>query len=417
MFWKTGAGSPTKEEWNAMKKIVGFISEHKKLLIVLAVLAVAVVVWQVYAGRAQAAAAQAMQANVQTLTLQRGDLARTLSANGSVQSGNAAQAATKLTYPVSEVLVKVGDTVAEGDVVARLDTTDLDEQIKNLQAALSAEKQQSDLAVAQAQRRVEDARNQKKVYEDRGDGDMGKDAWDDLMRQASLSIEDAQDALRNAMLAQSTPSATAQNLKDLKRQRSQCEITAPAAGGITEIQAVAGAPATNIASIEDPAALEIMAQVREYDVNQIQLGQAATFTSGAKDVFHGKVTFIAPKAELSASGEATYQVKFSVEDASDALRLGMTARAKIILEEKKGVFSVPLDTVGTSAEGGAVVYAKRTGADGSAVFEPIPVTTGMETDLAVEISGEGLEEGMELRSLAEAGGMGAAMAAGAMAEG
>ena len=111
MFWKTGAGSPTKEEWNAMKKIVGFISEHKKLLIVLAVLAVAVVVWQVYAGRAQAAAAQAMQANVQTLTLQRGDLARTLSANGSVQSGNAAQAATKLTYPVSEVLVKVGDTV------------------------------------------------------------------------------------------------------------------------------------------------------------------------------------------------------------------------------------------------------------------------------------------------------------------
>ena len=48
MFWKNGAGSPTKEEWNAMKKIVGFISEHKKLLIVLAVLAVAVVVWQVY---------------------------------------------------------------------------------------------------------------------------------------------------------------------------------------------------------------------------------------------------------------------------------------------------------------------------------------------------------------------------------
>ena len=153
-----------------------------------------------------------------------------------MQSGNAAQAATKLTYPVSEVLVKVGDTVAEGDVVARLDTTDLDEQIKNLQAALSAEKQQSDLAVAQAQRRVEDARNQKKGLRGPGDGDMGKDAWDDLMRQASLSIEDAQDALRNAMLAQTTPSATAQNLKDLKRQRSQCEITAPAAGVITEIR-------------------------------------------------------------------------------------------------------------------------------------------------------------------------------------
>ena len=30
-----------------------------------------------------------------------------------------------------------------------------------------------------------------------------------------------------------------------------------------------------------------------------------------------------------------------------------------------------------------------------------PVTTGMETDLSVEVSGEGLTEGMELRSLAD----------------
>lgn len=399
-----------------MKKIGGFVKAHKKLLIVLAVLAVLAVVWTGYTGRAQAAMAQAAQANVQTLTLARGDLARSLTVNGSVQSGNTAQAATKLVYPVSEVLVKVGDVVAEGDVVARLDTADLDEQIKNAQAALGTEKQQSDLSVSQAQRRVEDARNQKKVYEDRGQGDMSDEAWDDLLRQASLAIEDAQDALRSAMLGAGASSATAQSLKDLKRQRSQCEITAPAAGVITEIQAVAGAPATNIASIEDPAALEVIAQVREYDVNQIKEGQNVTFTSGAKDTFHGKVTFVAPKAQLSSSGEATYQVTFSVGDATEALRLGMTARVKIILEEKKNVYSVPLDAVGADAEGNAVVYAKRAGADGTAVFEPLVVTTGMETDLAVEISGEGLEEGLELRSLAESG-MGGMMAAGAVAEG
>lgn len=402
-----------------MKKIGGFIKAHRKLLIILAVLIALAAVWQVYTSRAQQAMAQALQGNVQTFTLARGDLARTLTVNGNVQSGNAAQAATKLTYPVSEILVKVGDTVAEGDLVARLDTTDLDEQIKNAQAALGTEKQQSELAIAQAQRRVEDARNQKKIYEDRGQGEMSDEAWDDQLRQASLAIEDAQDALRSAMLSAGGSSATAQSLKDLKRQRGQCEITAPAAGVITEIQAVAGAPATNIASIEDPAALEVTAQVREYDVNSIHVGQTVEFTSGAKDVFHGRVAFVAPKASQSASGEATYQVKFSVDDASELLRLGMTAKARIMLEEKKGVFSVPLDAVGTDAEGNAVVYAKRTGADGNAAFEPIVVTTGMETDLAVEISGEGLEEGLELRSLAESGmsAMGGAIAAGAAAEG
>lgn len=389
-----------------MKKIGTFFKSHKKLLILLAILAMLAVVWRVYAGNVQAAAAQAAQFNVQTLTLTRGELARTLTVNGSVQSGNAAQAATKLVYPVSEVLVKVGDVVAEGDVVARLDTTDLDQQIKNAQAALGTEKQQSELSIAQAQRRVEDARNQKKTYEDRGQGDMSGEAWDDLLRQASLAIEDAQDALRNAMLGASASSATAQSLADLKRQRQQCEITAPAAGVITEIQAVAGAPATNIASIEDPAALEVTAQVREYDVNQIQVGQAVIFTSGAKDTFHGKITFVAPKATLNGSGEATYQVKCSVDDATEALRLGMTARVKVMLEQKQNVFNVPLDTIGTDAEGNTMVYAKRIAADGSVTFEPIPVTTGMETDLAVEISGEGLEEGLELRSLAESGGMG-----------
>ena len=34
-------------------------------------------------------------------------------------------------------------------------------------------------------------------------------------------------------------------------------------------------------------------------------------------------------------------------------------------------------------------------------FTPIPVTTGMETELSVEVSGDGLTEGMELRSLAD----------------
>ena len=34
-------------------------------------------------------------------------------------------------------------------------------------------------------------------------------------------------------------------------------------------------------------------------------------------------------------------------------------------------------------------------------FTPIPGTTGMETELSVEVSGEGLTEGMELRSLAD----------------
>ena len=61
-----------------------------------------------------------------------------------------------------------------------------------------------------------------------------------------------------------------------------------------------------------------------------------TLTSGAKDVFHGAITWIAPKATVNENGEASYGVKVSVDDATEALRLGMTAKAKVLLEEKKG---------------------------------------------------------------------------------
>ena len=90
-----------------------------------------------------------------------------------------------------------------------------------------------------------------------------------------------------------------------------------------------------------------------------------------------------------------------MDAATGKLRLGMTAKAKVLLEEKKDVFSMPLDAVGVDENGAPVVYQKTTDAEGNVTFVPVPVTTGMETDLSVEVSGEGLTEGMELRSLAD----------------
>lgn len=392
-----------------MKHIGAWIKRRKKLLAALCLLAVLAAAWAAFSAKNRAAAAAAATAQVQTFLLEKGTVARTLSMNGTVQSAAAAQAATRLPYAVSEVLVQVGDTVAEGDVIARLDTTELDSQIQTQSGALASESQQAQLNVAQAQRRLEDARNQKKIYEERGAGDLSSEAWDDLLRQASLAIEDAQDALTNAVSAAGAPSAGAQQLAELKRQRAECEITAPAGGVITQVDAVPGAAATTIATIEDPAALQVQALASEYDVNQIQVGQAVSFTSGAKDEFSGTVAYVAPKATAGANGDVMYEVHITVDGAPTALRLGMSARIKVLLEQRRNVFRVPLDAVGADAEGRAVVYAKRTDAAGGVQFEPVPVTTGLESDLQVEISGAGLTEGMELRSLAETGDFAATM--------
>ena len=383
-----------------MSRIISFLGRHKKALVALAVLAAAGAFGWVRMSRAAQAAQKAAAQQVQTFTLEKGDLSRTLSVSGSIQSAQVTEVAAAQTYPVAEVLVSEGDVVAEGDVLATLDTTDLDAQIKVQQEAVAAEQRQNELSVSQAQRRLEDARNQKAIDEE-ATADWDQAERDAKLRQDSLAIEDAQDVLVNAVTAADAPSAAAQQLKTLQNAKKQCTVTAPCSGTITQVKAVAGGAAGAIATIEDQSALEALLTVREYDINQLAVGQSVTLTSGAKDVFHGAVAWIAPKASVNENGEACYEVKVSVDDATGALRLGMTAKAKVLLEEKKGVFSVPLDAVGVDENGAPVVYQQTTDAEGNVTFVPVPVTTGMETDLAVEVSGEGLTEGMELRSLAD----------------
>lgn len=383
-----------------MSRIISFFGRHKKALIALAVLAVVGAFGWIRMSRAAQAAQKAAAGQVQTFTLEKGDLSRTLSVSGSIQSAQVTEVAAAQTYPVAEVLVSEGDIVAEGDVIATLDTTDLDAQIKVQQEAVAAEKRQNELSVSQAQRRLEDARNQKAIDE-KTTADWEQTERDAKLRQDSLAIEDAQDALVNAVTAADAPSAAAQQLKTLQNAKKQCTITAPCSGTVTQVKAVVGGAAGAIATIESQGELEALLSVREYDINQLAVGQSVTLTSGAKDVFHGAIIWIAPKATLNENSEACYAVKVSVDDATGALRLGMTAKAKVLLEEKKGVFSVPLDAVGVDENGETVVYRKDTDAEGNVTFTPVPVTTGMETDLSVEVSGEGLTEGMELRSLAD----------------
>lgn len=383
-----------------MSRIISFFGRHKKALIALAILAAVGAFGWTRMNQAAVAAQKAAEQQVQTFTLEKGDLSRTLSVSGSIQSAQVTEVAAAQTYPVAEVLVSEGDVVAEGDVIATLDTTDLDAQIQVQQEAVAAEKQQNELSISQAQRRLEDARNQKAIDED-VTAEWEQTEKDAKLRQDSLAIEDAQDVLVNAVAAADAPSAAAQQLKTLQSAKAQCTITAPCSGTVTQVKAVVGGAAGAIATIENQSALEALLSVREYDINQLAVGQSVTLTSGAKDVFHGAIIWIAPKAAVNENGEASYGVKVSVDDATGALRLGMTAKAKVLLEEKKGVFSVPLDAVGTDENGETVVYRKNTDAEGNVTFIPIPVITGMENDLSVEVSGEGLTEGMELRSLAD----------------
>ena len=116
-------------------RLGGWAGRHKKLCIaVVAVVVIAgILTWRM---RSVPAMADAEYQYIRTTTLQKGSLNDSVTVTGTVVSGDEADVTVSdsvKTYKVATVEAQVGDTVQEGDVIATLDTTDLEKQIEDAQ--------------------------------------------------------------------------------------------------------------------------------------------------------------------------------------------------------------------------------------------------------------------------------------------
>lgn len=118
---------------------LGWFKHHKKLTIFLVIVLVAALVLVNVLGKTDKAAAGSYQF-VRTTVLTKTTLSDTVSVTGTVKAGSSASVTASdsvKTYKVTAVNVAVGDTVRKGDVIATLDTTDVEKQIANAQLQLS----------------------------------------------------------------------------------------------------------------------------------------------------------------------------------------------------------------------------------------------------------------------------------------
>ena len=85
-----------------------------------------------------------------TTVLSRTDLQNTISATGTVESASSMMVYSTLAYTVQEVPVEVGDYVEEGQLLARLDSQNIQDQIDSQEAGRSASSGSSAAAIASA---------------------------------------------------------------------------------------------------------------------------------------------------------------------------------------------------------------------------------------------------------------------------
>lgn len=122
----------------------------------------------------------------QTSGLERKDMENRFSVSGIVESSTFKQVSANLVYNVDEVNVEVGDRVKAGDILAVLNSDEIQRQIVEQQANLDNANVNTDYSLSDAEKRYAEARDQI------ADGSYPE------IRSAKLSLDNAQSALSRA---------------------------------------------------------------------------------------------------------------------------------------------------------------------------------------------------------------------------
>lgn len=232
---------------------------------------------------------------------------------------------------------------------------------------------------------------------------------DDSKRNNAKNVADSKDTLDNARRSNSADSQSGQDVKNYEDQLEQCTVKAASSGVITSVGAKVGDTYNNgvLATIQDEKNYVVTAMVDQYDISDITKDMKAlikTDTTGEEEM-NGTVTFVSPvpasvaarsdnsdsSSGSSGNGGNGYEIRITVDNPSERLRIGMTAKVTLIQEEAKNVFAVPDDCISEDEDGNSAIQILENGEPRS-----ITVTTGLKTDYYTEISSDELTEGMNV---------------------
>ena len=271
---------------------------------------------------------------------------------------------------------------------------------------------QLEQGVDSAKRGVDSAQLQKEIAQNQvSNAKDQREASNNAIQQQIDSLKDSLVGSQSA--AQSTQSQETA-IQKMQNTLEDATITAPVSGVVTAVYAKVGEPGNGLLFVvEDTQSLKINTKIKEYDVANIREGMPVVIKSDATgdQEISGTVTYIAPAAVKTEAGNTQtggndsnveFEAEVQVNDPNCGLRIGMNTRLTVLLEEKQDVFGVPYDAVVEKADGSTVVYAaveqQNSGKNSSYVVTEIPVTTGLETDFYIEISGGEVTPGMAVIS-------------------
>lgn len=430
---KGGSDFPTK----SMKK------SKKKLIIILSIVAAVLILLGVITINACSALGRRMSsimdmgAEVQVLQMQ--DLSTAISTNGTVESQTVVSVASDLTYKIKELPVQLGDYVEQGQTLCVFDDTELKEEIAALESVISESDRlaakQSEInrralenakatqqeTLASAQEEINRAKTiydkAKTDYETYGDEfysayleaestyKAAENAYKEAERTTAETVQACQDTI-DTESSSGNDNTNAKQLAELKRKLEKTTVTAEQSGIITSIQINQGSvhAGGELMTIQDSTKMKLVVSLTESDVVKVKTGMTAEITANAlgDETISGTVSKVinfstgsAPMGDGEEGGSmagAGYSAEILIDNPGNLL-LGMTAKARIMINKMDNALAVAYDSIGYDEDGSAYIYRAKEKEGDTYTVEKIPVETGVEGEYYTQIASDKLSEG------------------------
>ncbi|MBD5245343.1 MAG: efflux RND transporter periplasmic adaptor subunit [Barnesiella sp.] len=307
---------------------------------------------------------------LETYTVTPTEMSEIVTATGTMESVTQVDVGTQVTGIIDKLYADFNDHVEKGQLLAELEKTTLDAELKSANATMESARASYEYARRNYER--DKALHDEQLISDY-EFQTSKRDYD----VARLSYEKSQsDRVR-----------AAKNL-------NYTEIYSPIDGIVISREVEVGQTVVsnmnvaNLYVIADLDNMQVVGNVDEADIGQVKVGQHVTFTVDAytKDVFSGTVTQVRLNP-TTTSNVVTYEVIVAAPNPDQKLIPGMTANLTIYTLELNDVLAVPLK---------ALRFKPMEGNKEKGLPEPQPLDKPAKNSLWVERDGKLIQTEVEL---------------------
>ncbi|MBP5206539.1 MAG: efflux RND transporter periplasmic adaptor subunit, partial [Bacteroidales bacterium] len=268
----------------------------------------------------------------------------TVTATGELQPVYKVDVGTQVSGIVEHIYVDFNSVVKKGQLLAELDRSNLNEQMKTAQASVS--NAQSNLTLAQQQ------------------FDRIKALYDNK----AATLEAYESAINTLTLAKNQLKTAQSDLSRAQTNLSYATIYSPIDGvimdkAVEEGQTVASSfnTPTLFTIANDLTQMQVEAKVDEADIGEVKAGQPVTFTVDAfpDDVFTGSVKEVRINPTVT-SNVVTYTVIINAPNPESKLFPGMTASVTITTKKESGV-CIPMTALFASIDAETMKQLEKKG--------------------------------------------------------